>query len=216
MINIFHAEKPRDNIVPVPANVVAPMLLRVKRGTDGDILTSSGSSDARYVNGEVTFTDGPHKGAKAFPRLVVEGSSDGAQTAKAISYRLIGSIVRSAMGVKSNDMGPEVEAKLTNFDFEHLDGVRFIGKTGKVERGKLRDPSAGPTSERYDDKTTIACGVTPDMKEWEPWKNAPRGFNLDSGRDGAMEPYGSRPNSSGDSGAVIETPPWGEGADARR
>jgi hypothetical protein len=47
------------------ANAVAPMLLRVKRGPNGDILTASASSDARYVNGEVTFTDGPYKGELA-------------------------------------------------------------------------------------------------------------------------------------------------------
>ena len=77
MVNIFNAQKPRDNFAPVPANVVAPMLLLVKRGPDGGALTPSNSSDARYLNCEFIFTDGPHKGARAFPRLVVEGSSDG-------------------------------------------------------------------------------------------------------------------------------------------
>jgi hypothetical protein len=142
MVNIFNTQKPRDNFAPVPANVVAPMLIRVKRDQgSGDILTQSGSSDARYLNCEITITDGPHKGAKIFVRLVVEGSSDGAKTAQAISFGLIGSIVRSAMGVKSDDMAPAVEAKLSNFDFEALDRVAFVGKTGRIERGKLRDPS---------------------------------------------------------------------------
>jgi hypothetical protein len=205
MPNIFTTEKPRDNFAPVPANTVAPMQIRIKRAPDGDILTPSNSSDARYLNCEITLVDGPHKGAKAFPKLVVEGSSE---TAKSISLGLIGSIVRTALGVTLDDMSPAVEAKLSNFDFESLDGVRFIGKTGKIERGKLRDPSAGPNSEKYDDKTTIACGVTPDMTaDWNPWKDAPRGFSLDDGLDGVMQP---RPNGSGSSGAVIEAPPWAD------
>jgi hypothetical protein len=205
MVNIFNAQKPRDIGTPVPIGVVAPMLIRIKRGPDGDILTPSNSSDARYLNCEVTFTDGPHKGAKAFPKLVVEGSSE---IAKSISLGLVGSIVRSAMGVKLDDMSPEVDAKLGNFEFDDLDGVRFIGKTGKIERGKLRDPSAGPNSDKFDDKTTIATGVTPDMAaDWNPWKDAPRGFALDDGLDGAMESTGSRPNGSGD---AVATPPWAE------
>jgi hypothetical protein len=210
-VDIFNTRKLRDSFAAVPANVVAPMVLRIKRGPDGGILTPSQKSDARYLDGEVTFADGEHKGAKAFPRLVVEGSSDGAKTATSISLDLIGSIARSALGLRSDDMSPAAEAKLSNFDFEKLDGICFIGKTGKVERGKLRDPSAGPNSERYDDKTTIACGVTPDMeKDWKLWASAPRGFNADGGLDGVMEPSGPRPNGSGDSGVVIDTPPWAE------
>ena len=118
---------------------------------------------------------------------------------------MIGSIVRSAMGVKLDDMSPEVDAKLIDFDFEDLDNVRFIGKTGKIERGKLRDPSAGPNSDRFDDKTTIACGVTPDMEaDWKAWKDVPRGFDLDDGLDGAMTP------ASVASVSPIDPPPWAD------
>jgi hypothetical protein len=95
---------------------------------------------------------------------VVEGSGEGAQLAKSISYGLIASIARFAMAVRSDDTGPAIEAELTNLSFEKLNGVRFIGKTGPIERGKLRDPNG----ERYDDKTTIATEVTPNnAKEWE-------------------------------------------------
>jgi hypothetical protein len=208
MVNIFNAAKPRDTTAPVPANVVAPMLIRVKRD-NGEILTQSGSSDAKYLNCEIALMEGPHKGVKIFARLVVEGSNDGAKTAQSISYALIGSIVRSAMGVRADDMSPAVEAKLGSFDFEDLDGIRFIGKTGRIERGKLRDPSQGPNSEKYDDKSTLACGVTPDMtQEWAQWKDAPRGFGRDDGLDGAMSP--APPNGSGDSGAAIDAPPWAD------
>jgi hypothetical protein len=215
MVNIFNTQKPRDNFAPVPANVVAPMLIRVKRDHgSGDILTQSGSSDARYLNCEITITDGPHKGAKIFVRLVVEGSNDGAKTAQAISFGLIGSIVRSAMGVKSDDMSPAVEAKLSDFHFEALDRVAFVGKTGRIERGKLRDPSQGPNGERYDDKATLACGVTPDTgKDWTDWKHAPRGFSFDDGLEGAMKPSGAPLNGPGNgSGAEIDAPPWADEA----
>jgi hypothetical protein len=115
------------------------------------------------------------------------------------------------MGVRSDDMSPAVEAKLVSFDLEDLDKIRFIGKSGKIERGKLRDPSQGPNSDRYDDKATLACGVTPDMgKDWETWKQAPRGFDMDDGLDGAMAPSGSPPNGGGDSGVAIDTPPWAD------
>lgn len=214
MPNIFDTQKPRGIADPVPAGVVAPMILRVKRGPDGGILTPSQSSDALYLNCEITILDGPHMGAKAFPRLVVEGSSAGCQTAKEISYGLIGSIVRSALGLRLDDMSPEVEAKLANFDFENLDAVAFIGKTGKIERGKLRDPSAGPNGDRFEDKTTIATGVTPDLeKEWKLWANAPRGLRLDDSLPGVMKSGGSRSNGPDDQNAVIDTPPWGDQGD---
>jgi hypothetical protein len=212
MPNIFNVQKPRDNFAPVPENVVAPMLLRVKRDpASGDFLTQSGSSDARYLNCEITITNGQHKGSKIVVRLVVEGSSAGAMTAQSISYGLIGSMVRSAMGLRSDDMSPQVAAKLTDFNFEDLDGIRFIGKTGRIERGKLRDPSQGQNGDRYDDKATLARGVTPDMeKDWKPWASAPRGFNTGDGLDGVVESSGPRPNDSGDSAVAIDMPPWGD------
>jgi hypothetical protein len=208
MPNIFNTQKPRDNFAPLPPTVVAPMLLRVKRDSNtGDILPQSQSRDGRYLNCDITLTDGPHKGAKIFARLTVEGSSE---RARGINFDLIGSIVRSAMGVKSDDMSPAVEAKLANFDFEDLDGIRFIGKTGRIERGKVRDPSQGPDSERYDDKATLGTGVTANMtKEWEQWKDAPRGLGMDDGLDGAMAPSAPS-NGAGDSGVVIDVPPWGD------
>jgi hypothetical protein len=203
MVNIFNVQKPRDNFAPVPAGLVAPMLIRIKRDqATNDVLTQSASSDARYLNAEITLADGPHKGAKIFARLVVEGSSDGAKTATSISLGLVSSIARSAMGLRSDDMGPAAEATLSDFKFEDLDGTQFIGRTGKVERGKLRDPSQGPNGERYDDRATLERGVTPDMgKDWEQWKHAPRGFGLNAG---------SSPNGPGDSGAVIDVPPWAD------
>jgi hypothetical protein len=210
MVNIFNTQKPRDNLAPVPANVVAPMLIRVRRD-NGDILTQSSSSDAKYLNCEILIADGPHKGAKIFARLVVEGSSDGAKTAQAISYGLVGSIVRSALGVNANDMSPAVEAKLANFDFEDLDKIRFVGKTGRIERGKLRDPTQGPDGDRYDDRATLACGVTPDMtKEWDQWKSFPRGFDIDDGLGGAMAPPVPPPNGAGDLSEAVEAPPWAD------
>jgi hypothetical protein len=210
MPNIFKTEKPRGMSAPVPANVVAPMLIRVKRDNDG-ILTQSGSSDAKYLNCEIAITEGPHKGAKIFARLVVEGSSDGAKKAQSISYDLIGTIVRSALGVRADDMSPAVEAKLANFDFEGLDNVRFLGRTGRIERGKLRDPTQGPNGERYDDRATLETGVTPDMgKDWEQWKDAPRGLHMDDGLSGAMTAPEAPSNGAGDSGVAIDTPPWAD------
>ena len=132
MANLFDVEKPRSDTGPIPPNTVAPMLLRVKRGPDGGILTPSSASDGRYLNCEIKVTDGPFKGNGFFPRWTVEGPEAGHQQAKEISYALIGSIVRSALGLTSTDASPEARAKLVNFDFENLDGLRFIGRTGRT------------------------------------------------------------------------------------
>ena len=201
MVNIFKTEKPRDFGAPVPADVVAPMLIRVKRDPEsGEILTQSGSSDARYLNCEIALTDGPHKGGRIFARYVVEGSSDGAKTAQKISYDMLGSVARSALGLASTDMSKAAEQALGDFDFEVLDGTRFIGKTGRIERGKLRDPRQGPNGERYDDRATLGTGVTPDMPEWAPWKDAPRGLGFSGGNlNGVAALEGG-----------LEPPPWGD------
>jgi hypothetical protein len=207
MANLLNVDKPRSNAGPLPANTVAPMLIRIKRSPDGDILTPSSSSEALYLNCEIRVMGGPFKGEAFYPKLTVEGPEPGHEAAKQISYALIGSIVRSACRLALDDMGPEAQTKLNDFNFEDLHDARFIGKTGKIERGKLRDPSMGPHGDRYDDKTTLACGVTPDMaKEWGEWKNTPRGLHLDDGLDGALASTGSTPAQA----SPIDPPPWAE------
>jgi hypothetical protein len=47
-------------------------------------------------------------------------------------------------------------------------------------------------------------------QDWAPWKDAPRGFNIDDGLSGAMAAPGAPSNGAGDSSAAIETPPWAD------
>jgi hypothetical protein len=180
------------------------MLMQIKPDPyTGEILTQSQSSESKYLNSEITLTDSAHKGGKVFARFVVEG-----RKVQQFTIDILGSIARSAMGVNANDRSKETEAKLGNFQWEDLNGARFIGKTGKIEKGKLKDPTQGPNGERYDDKATLACGVTPDMKEeWTPWKDAPRGFGLNDSLNGVMRPPLVEPDID------VDEPPWGDHGD---
>jgi hypothetical protein len=167
MPNFSQTSKPRDFTDLIPKGAVAPMVARVKRGGHGDggwlTLAETDLGQSAYLHLEITLTAGAHKPGKLWLRSTVEG--DNHATAIAISFDLLGSVLRSAFNLSSSDQGAEAMAKL-NVGYGTFDGLRFIGKVG-IERGKLK--SDGAPGERWPDKNTLVCGVTRDQAEWKPW-----------------------------------------------
>jgi hypothetical protein len=195
-LDLSKTSTPRDFGALMPAGAVAPMQARIKPGGYGDggwlTATETAKGKSAYLHLEITVTAGPHKDRKIWNRSTVEG--DNHATSVGITQDLLGSIARSAFNFSMKDTGPEVEAKLKDFDFRTLDGLRFTGKVG-VERGKLDD-----AGERWPDKNTIITGVTKDMKEWAQWGAVVQ--DLNENVPAAMAPP-STPSS-------IDPPPWTE------
>jgi hypothetical protein len=198
-LDLSKTSTPRDSGALMPNGTIAPMQVRIKPGGHGEagLLTPAETEKGRsaYLHLEYVITAGPHKDRKIWGRSTVEGDNHAA--AIEITSDLLGSLARSAFNFSMKDTGPEVEAKLKDFDLRMLDGLRFIGKIG-VERGKM-DSSSG---ERWPDKNTIVAGVTKDMKEWAQW--GPVVQDLNDGLAGAMTASSSSPSP------VVETPPWAE------
>jgi hypothetical protein len=196
-MDLSKTSTPRDFGALIPAGTTAPIQAHIKPGGHGDggLLTSAETEKGRsaYLHLEFVITAGPHKDRKIWNRSTVEG--DNHAIAIGITQDLLGSVARSAFNFSMKDEGSEVEAKLKNFDYSTLDGLRFIGKVG-IERGKME----GNSGERWPDKNTLFTGVTKDMKEWPQWGAVVQ--DLNDGVPGAMASPSASPS--------VEPPPWAE------
>jgi hypothetical protein len=194
-IDLSKTSTPRDFGALIPAATIAPLQAHIKPGGygEGGLLTPTETDKGRsaYLHLEYVVTGGPYKDRKIWTRSTVEGDNHAA--AIEITYALFGSIARSAFNLGAKDEGPEIDAKLKNFDLRMLDGLRFNGKIG-VERGK--PDGAG---ERWPDKNTVVAGVTKDMKEWA--SVGPVVQDIDDGLAGAI----ASPAVS-----AIDPPPWAD------
>ena len=196
-IDLSKTSTPFDPSALIPSGTTAPMQISVKPGGygDGGLLTAAETQKGKsaYLHLEFVITAGPHKGRKFWKRSTVEGDDHAAATA--ISFDLLGSLARSAYNFSATDTGGTVDAKLKDFDFGTLQGLRVIGKIG-VERGGLNQA----TGEKYQDRNTVVAGVTKDAKEWAQWGAVVQ--DIDDGLAGAM------PSPSSPPVPPMDPPPW--------
>jgi hypothetical protein len=194
-IDLSKTSTPRDFGAVIPAETVVPMQIRIKPGGHGEngLLTAADTDKGRsaYLHLEFIITAGAYKDRKIWTRSTVEG--DNHATAIEITSDFLGSLARSAYNFSAKDEGPEVEAKLKDFDLYMFDGLRVIGKVG-VERGKT--DKAG---EKWPDKNSVVAGITKDRKEWAKW--GPVVQDLNDNIAGAM--------ASPTAPSPIDPPPWG-------
>jgi hypothetical protein len=198
-IDLSKTSTPFDPGALIPSGTTAPMQIAVKPGDHGEggLLTAAETSKGKsaYLHLEFAITGGPHKGRKLWKRSTVEGDDHAA--AAAITLDFLGSLARSAYNFSATDTGPEVDARLGNFDFGTLNKLRVIGRIG-VERGGLNQA----TGEKYQDRNTVVAGVTKDAKEWAQWGAVVQ--DIDDGLGGAM------PQTSAPPVPPMDPPPWAE------
>ena len=210
----------------VPKNVVAPMVLRIKRGPDGGILHAVAKQRRSLPQWRGHFRRRrAHGNGQDLPAARRRGQlRDGCQDRRRRSaYGLIGSIARSALGLRLGRRRPcWSKRRLANFDFE------------KARRRPLSSarpaPSSAASSEIrapvqilsvIDDKTlTIARGrhVRTCRKNATRWKDAPRdGFVSDDSLDVASlsRVYRARMVRATQD-VVIDTPSWADKGVNRR
>jgi hypothetical protein len=161
---------PQRDFTPIPHNTVATITMHVRPGGAGEdgMLQRSKAGDAEMINGEMTVTDGEHKGRKFWQYFVLTGTTSGHATAADISRGLLKGIVDSAKGLKPDDKSDAARAART-LGVKDFDGMAFIGRIG-VEKGKPRNDGSNTC---WPDKNYLIEAITPDRTEWHAIEQPP-------------------------------------------
>lgn len=130
----FNDAESNSNYDVIPANTVAPMIMTIKPGSvgDGGWMTTSATSEYKWLNCEFTITEGPFRNRKFWQNMMVEGPSEQAIN---ITRSTLRGILESARGIKANDESPEAKAKRVIANYGDFSGMEFTGKIG-VEPAK--------------------------------------------------------------------------------
>jgi hypothetical protein len=118
----------------IPAGTVAPMIMTIRPGAvgDGGWLSTSDTSQYKWLNCEFAITDGPFRGRKVWQNMMIEGPSEEAIN---ITRSTLRGILESARGIKANDDSAEAKAKRVINNYGDFSGMEFTGKIG-IEKSK--------------------------------------------------------------------------------
>jgi hypothetical protein len=114
---------------------------------------------------EFVVDGGEYDRHKFWSMFVVEGETEGQQKAAAISRSRLRAMLESAYGVNPGDDSPDAMQKRSVAGWQGFDGIKFCARVG-VEKGGLKDKTAGPDSECYPDKNVLAEAITPDDPDY--------------------------------------------------
>ena len=138
----------------IPEGTVAPMIMTIRPGAvgDGGWMTTSATSEYKWLNCEFAITEGPFRGRKVWQNMMIEGPSEQAIN---ITRSTLRGILESARGIKANDESAEAKTKRMIDNYGDFSGMEFTGKIG-IEKSK--NP-AYP-----DDKNRLLGAVAGDVK----------------------------------------------------
>lgn len=146
----------------IPDNTVALVVVKVRPGGSGHggFLKAS-STGCEMLDLEFTIDGGDYDRRKLWSNYVTNGTTEGHEKAANITRSRLRAMLESARGVTPTDTSPAaIEARKAK-GWADFDGLVFCAKIG-IELGSLKDKTAGPQSERYDDKNIIKAVITPD------------------------------------------------------
>jgi len=148
------AQSNSGNFELIPAGTVAPMIMTIRPGAvgDGGWLTTSATSEYKWLNCEFAITDGPFRGRKIWQNMMIEGPSEEAVN---ITRSTLRGILEAARGIKPADDSAEAKAKRVIANYGDFSGMEFNGKIG-VEKSKS---AAYP-----DDKNRLLGAVAGEVK----------------------------------------------------
>lgn len=151
----------------IPNDTVALVVMTIRPGQQGDggWLKGNNAGDALMIDAEFTVDGGDFDRRKLWGNYIVDGTTDGQQKAAAISRSLLRGMLESAHGIEPGDNSAEALAKRQVTSYGDFSGIRFCARIG-VEKGNLKDKTAGPDSERWPDKNIIRAAVTPDDDDY--------------------------------------------------
>lgn len=161
------AEPQRGGGDLIPDNTVCTVVATLRPGGHGPggWLKNSKDGSSLMADFEFTVEGGEHDRRKFWGNFVTEGQTEGQQKAAAITRSRLRAMLESAYGVQPGDDSPEAMAKRQVAGWQAFDGLKFCAKVG-IEKGGLKDKTAGPDSERYTDKNTLKAAITPDEPDY--------------------------------------------------
>lgn len=167
MFDFNGADPQRGGGSLIPDNTVALVVATLRPGGHGpgNWLKNSGDGSCLMADFEFTIEGGDFDRRKFWGLFVTEGTSEGQQKAAAISRARLRAMLESAHNVHPGDDSPDALAKRQVAGWQAFDGLRFCAKIG-IEKGGLKDKTAGPNSERYADKNVLKAAITPDELDY--------------------------------------------------
>lgn len=147
----------------IPDNTVATVIATLRPGGAGfdGWLKNNRDGSCQMADFEFTVEGGDFDRRKFWTMFVVEGDTDGQKKAASISRSKLRAMLESAYAIDPNDDSDAAMEKRRVTGWANFDGLRFCAKIG-IEKGALKDKTAGPDSERYEDKNVLKAVITPD------------------------------------------------------
>lgn len=183
----FNDAEPQMGFSLIPDNTFVKVFMIIRSGKE-DALTDSKSSDAKYLDCELSVLEGRYQGRKFWENFVISGgkqNDQGQSIAGNISRAKLRAILESARNIKAADIGKAAVTARRIKSFWDLNEIEFVIKLG-VQKAKA--------GSGYDDKNRIKTVITPDMPEYKIAM---------SGQDVAVKtPKASTPTSNASWGQV--------------
>lgn len=213
MFDFNTAEARGDLSELIPDKTVALIVLKLRPGGQGPggWLKAGGDQGLLLMaDCEFTVASGPHARRKFWSNMIVQaddGCTDGQKTAEGISRSTFRSILESARQILPAADDEKSMAARKVAGWADFDGMVFCGKIG-VEPGKLKIPSAGPTSEKFADKNKLSAAITADNRAYI----SPVGVDLNTAAPAQSNGHaGNGPttgNGAGQAAGAVSKPSW--------
>lgn len=150
----------------IPDGTVALVAMTVRPGgqDDGGWLKASNDGGCLMLDAEFTIDGGDYDRRKLWGNYVIKGSTEGHDKAAGISRSFLRAALESSRGITPSDASPGALEARKIASYGDFDGITFCARIG-IEKGGLKDKTAGPDSERWPDKNRLFA-VTPDEDEY--------------------------------------------------
>ena len=152
------------DLIPDGTVVLVAMTVRPGGQDDGGWLKASKDGGALMLDAEFTIDGGDYDRRKLWGNYVIKGSTEGHDKAAGISRSFLRAALESSRNIMPSDASPGALEARKIASYGDFDGITFCARIG-IEKGGLKDKTAGPDSERWPDKNRLFA-VTPDEDEY--------------------------------------------------
>lgn len=191
----------RGNFDPIPARVIAPMIIHIENDEEtGTALRKSSKTTAVWMKCKIFITDGPYKGRRFYHNMTVSGgklNNNGDSIAGNIAGTTIRGIVESSRGIRSTATDEaSVRGRLIK-EWSDIHGMNFIGKV-EIE----------PKTEKYSARNKLDRALSADDKDYMQPSNGQT--QAPAAPVTVPEPVSPPPSPEPEPDATIssEAPPW--------
>lgn len=149
-------------LIPEGTIALAVMVLRPGGHGPGGYCKKNKAGDKDMLDAEFTLASGKFERRKFWKDMIVAPVDSEAAN---ITRSQLRAAIESALGIHPDDSSDEAIQRRRIPGYQFFDGLTVCIKVG-VEKGKLKNPEAGPNGERFDDKNVLRAFVTPDSRDY--------------------------------------------------